>query len=179
MSSSLSVAPVEQIRAELRVDLRRAGYVFQPQDGTFDRFFEKYQVLSRPGLVARSARFLAALLPSDCERVAATGIGSAVLASAIAAETGVLLLLASDRNGPDQIAFAGEPFPGMRTVLLEDVVHTGSRAVAGADALRSSGADVLGVICLLDRAAGSAGRLAQAGYTLRSVFTEADLLEQT
>jgi orotate phosphoribosyltransferase len=64
----------------------------------------------------------------------------------------------------------------METVLLEDVVHTGGRALAGAEGLVASGATVTTVVCLLDRQAGATGRLADAGFTLRALFNEEQLV---
>jgi orotate phosphoribosyltransferase len=117
---------------------------------------------------------LVTLLPSECERIAVTGIPSAVLGAAVAQETGIPLLLAQDHSG--EIHFGGELFPRVPTVLLEDVVETGGRALWGAQGLKALKADVTAVICLLDRQTGAVGRLADSGFTLRALFTEAELV---
>src|SRR5439155_4968622 len=143
----------EQLRAELAADLGRGGYVYRASDDSTTRYFDKYLVLSRPGLLTRAARLLARLLPDECERLAVTGVVSASLGAALSQETGVPLLLAHDR-GDGQLTFGGESFLQIRTVLVEDVVFTGGRALAGARALTAQGAGVLAVLCLLDRQAG-------------------------
>ena len=179
MKIDLFTVPTDHLRMELAADLGRGGYVYDDETGgpekAVRRYFMKYLVLSRPGLITRAARLLSGLLPPDCERIAVQGIASAVLGGALSQETGVPLLLGLDdpAEGP---RFGGETFSRINVVLLEDVVFTGARALAGAQALTSQGATVLAVLCLLDRQHGASRRLSEAGYALRSLFTEAQLL---
>jgi orotate phosphoribosyltransferase len=165
----------DELRRELAADLGRGGYVLrgdrQPGD---ERYFDKALVLSRPGLLTRAARLLADLLPDTCERIAVTGVPSAALGTALSQVTGVPLLLGSIRDR--DVAFQGEHYRGVKAILLEDVVFTGGQATLGASALERIGADVLGVLCLLDRDHGGAQRLAEAGFGLRALFTEEELL---
>jgi orotate phosphoribosyltransferase len=165
------------IRAELAGDLSRGGYVLRADDErTRDRrYFDKFLVLCRPGLLARAARLLAGMVSEDCERLAVTGVPSAALATALAQEAGIALLLSDDERPG---SFGGELFAGTRVTLVEDVVFTGQRALAGARALREAGAEPLDVLCLLDRQSGAAQLLAGDGVPLRALFTETELLEQ-
>lgn len=140
-----------------------------------DRYFDKFLVLSRPGMLTRAARLLAVMVSEDCERLAVTGVPSTALGTALAQETGVALLLS---DGEQPVTFGGELFAGTRVTLVEDVVFTGRRALAGARALRGAGAEVLDVLCLLDRQSGAAQVLAGEGLPLRTLFTETELLEQ-
>lgn len=165
----------DELRSELAADLSRGGYVYRATaDATSERYFDKYLVLSRPGLLTRSARLMAELVPADCDRIAVTGVAAGSLGTALSQETGVPLLLGLD--GGARIDFGGERFSRVSAVLLEDVVHTGRRALAGAEALKAIGATILGVVCLLDREAGGLQRLAEAGYPLRALFAESELL---
>lgn len=126
-------------------------------------------------MLTRAARLLAEMVSEDCERLAVTGVPATALGTAIAQETGLSLLLAEDER-PD--TFGGELFAGTRVTLVEDVVFTGRRALAGARALRTAGAELLDVLCLLDRQSGAAQLLARDGLPLRALFTETELLEQ-
>jgi orotate phosphoribosyltransferase len=164
----------EDLRLELAADLARGGYVYREQSAGGGRYFDKYLVLSRPGLLGRAARLLAELVPQDCERLATTGVAAATIGTALSQETGVALLLGRDVG--EQISFDGELFSRVKVLLLEDVVDTGERALRGVRALQARGAEVLEVVCLLDRQAGGAQRLADAGVNLRPLFTEAQLL---
>ncbi len=165
------------LRAELAGDLSRGGYILRAdEDRTVDRrYFEKFLVLCRPGLLSRAARLLAGMVSDDCERLAVTSIPATALAAALAQETGLALLLADDaRPG----SFGGDLSAGTRVTLVEDVVFTGETALDGTRALRAAGAEPLGVLCLLDRQSGGAQLLAGEGVSLRALFTEAELLEQ-
>src|SRR5205823_588478 len=74
-----AVTPAE-LRAELAADLARGGYVYgEDPGGDRPRYFDEYLVLSRPGILTRAAKFLAELVPPECERIAVTGIASAVV----------------------------------------------------------------------------------------------------
>jgi orotate phosphoribosyltransferase len=142
---------------------------------TRERYFDKFLVLCRPGLLTRAARLLADMVSDECERLAVTGVAPAALATALAQETGLALLLA---DGEHPGSFGGELFTGTRVTLVEDVVFTGHTALAGARALRAVGADPVDVLCLLDRQSGAAQLLAADGVPLRALFTEVELLEQ-
>ena len=132
-------------------------------------------MLCRPGLLTRAARLLADMVSEDCERLAATGAPSTALATALAQEMGMALLLSDDEEAG---RFGGELSAGTRVTLVEDIVFTGGRAVADVSALRATGANPVEVVCLLDRQSGAAQRLAAEGVPLRALFTEAELLEQ-
>jgi orotate phosphoribosyltransferase len=54
------------------------------------------------------------------------------------------------------------------------VVTTGGQVVVSADALRQRGANVVGVLCVINRSDGADG-VSAAGLELRSLFTPADL----
>lgn len=167
----------EDLRLELAADLARGGYVYRDPEAGGDRYFDKYLVLSRPGLLGRAARLLAELVPQECERIATTGVAAATIGTALSQETGIPLLLGRDAG--ERISFDGELFSRVKVLLLEDVVHTGARALRGVQALQARGAELLEVVCLLDRQAGGAQRLADAGVNLRPLFTEAQLVRGT
>ena len=64
---------------------------------------------------------------------------------------------------------------GARAVLLEDVITTGGSTIRAAEALRAeTGADIAGVVCLLDREEGGREALAAAGLELWPIFTRRD-----
>lgn len=65
---------------------------------------------------------------------------------------------------------------GMSVVVVEDVVTTGESALRAVEAIEAEGGEVLGVLAVVDRGEGGKERLEQAGYTLVSMFTAAELL---
>ena len=64
-----------------------------------------------------------------------------------------------------------------RCVVVEDATTTGGSALSAVEAVCAHGADVLGVLSLIDREEGAAERLAQdAGLELIALFTASQLL---
>ena len=176
----MSVEPLkverDGLRQELAADLGRGGYVLSRTDPVKDGlFFDKALVLSRPGLLSRAAKLMSEFLPPSCERIAVTGVPSAALGTALSLATGVPLLFGRFGSG-SEARFDGEMYRGVKTVLLEDVVFSGESACLGAGELKRLGAEVLGVVCLLDRDIGGAQLIAEAGFSLRSLFQEEELL---
>jgi orotate phosphoribosyltransferase len=172
---ALSVAR-DQLRRELAADLGRGGYVLRESEkqGT-ERYFDKALVLCRPGLLGRAADLIADLLPESAELIAVNGVPASALATALSLATGVPLLLGSSTSDED-VRFEGDLHSTAQVILLEDVVFTGARALAGARELARRGADVQAIVCLLDRDFGASRVLADAGFPLRPLFNESELL---
>lgn len=68
---------------------------------------------------------------------------------------------------------------GARVVLVDDTVTSGASVLSAAGVVAAYGAEVLGVLALVDREEGAAARLAAAKYDLRAIFTAAELLGRT
>ena len=64
---------------------------------------------------------------------------------------------------------------GATTVIAEDVITTGSSALAAIEVVRAAGGVVLGVLAVVDREEGGAERLVGAGFPVRSLVRLADL----
>lgn len=165
-----------QALAELRDDIHRAAY--QPGDVKLDSgvsqpyFIDKYLIVARPAILRRLSRFLAAMVPPEVERVAAPTLGAVALGTAVSLEAG--LPLAIVRTHWDQ-SRRGHPVEGgirrgETVVMIEDVVVTGSRALQAVERLRSSGAQVDTVVCVLDCERGAAELLSSKGIELSSLF---------
>jgi len=163
-------------RAELAADLERAGMIrgsFIFADGAESpTYFDKYLVLSRPGMLVRAAKLMAEELPEQVDRLASTSAATAALASQMAVATGVQLLLPREGDG---LRFGGEIYSGAQVVLVEDVISTGHRALTSVHALNQAGGVVSHVLCMLDRERGGAHRLEAAGVVVRPLFREREL----
>jgi len=66
--------------------------------------------------------------------------------------------------------------PGMRVVIVEDVVTTGSSALEAAAAVRAEGGTTLGVLAVVDRQEGGRETIERAGYAVRALVTIDELL---
>jgi len=68
----------------------------------------------------------------------------------------------------------GDTLKGKRVVVVEDVTTTGGSAIKAAEALRAEGAEVVGVVTVVDRQEGAGEAFAAAGLTLTPILTLAD-----
>ena len=66
--------------------------------------------------------------------------------------------------------------PGLRVVLLEDVITTGGSSLRAVTALRQAGAEVVGIAALVDRLEGGADAIRDAGLPLATLATRADFM---
>jgi orotate phosphoribosyltransferase len=151
----LRLADAEALR-ELRDDLMRVS--FQRRDVRLDSgvqqpyFFDKYLMASRPSILRRLARFLAAEVPAGTDRLAAPTLGAVAFGTAVSLETGLPLAVVrthwdGTRGGN---AVEGGLHRGETVVLIEDVVVSGSRALHAVEQLRSVGATMVAVVAAID-----------------------------
>jgi len=66
--------------------------------------------------------------------------------------------------------------PGLRVALLEDVITTGGSSLKAVEALKSAGAEVVGILALVDREEGGAETIRDAGLPLYSLPRRSDFM---
>ena len=64
---------------------------------------------------------------------------------------------------------------GDRVVFVEDVATTGGQALEAIGVLKEAGAEVLAVVCVIDREEGARANIEGAGVRFESLFTKSDL----
>jgi len=69
----------------------------------------------------------------------------------------------------------GRLFPGVRVLILDDVVTSGSNLVYAIDAIRADGGIVEDAVVLLDRQQGGSSRLQKVGVNLQSYATISEI----
>lgn len=67
---------------------------------------------------------------------------------------------------------------GARVILLEDVVTTGGSTLGAVEALREIGAEVAGVVAIVDRAEGGADAIRAAGLSFVALTERRDFLPE-
>jgi orotate phosphoribosyltransferase len=158
-------------RAYLRGEFRlRSGAVSS-------EYFDKYLFESDPALLRAVADGLAALLPAGVDAVAGLELGGVPLATMVSQVSGLPTLFvrkAAKGYGTCRLAEGGD-IDGRRLAVLEDVVTSGGQLIESCGALRERGAEIVAVLCVIDRGTGGADNLSAHGLQLRSLFTMSGL----
>ncbi|MDP9405756.1 MAG: orotate phosphoribosyltransferase [Actinomycetota bacterium] len=162
--------------SDLAARLYRRAYLtgeFVLRSGaTSDRYFDKYRFEADPGLLREVAEALVALVPPGTEALAGLELGGVPIATVLSQLTGLPTLFVRKQPKPygtRQLAEGGE-VAGRRLTVVEDVVTSGGQVVASCRALRDLGAEVVAAVCVVDREAGGADALADAGVPLSALF---------
>ncbi len=170
----------EERLEELGRDLVNAGYLrgeYLLSSGVpTSYYFDKYLFETKPGILRRLATFLAELVPASTDRLAGPELGAVPVVTALSLETGLpFVIVRKHRSGAAQTLVAGELYQGERVTVVEDVISTGGEAVRTAREVGGLGAQVLGILAVLDRDEGATENLAAAGFHATSLFRRAEL----
>lgn len=142
-----------------------------------NEYFDKYRFESDPELLEAITEQMEALLPEGTQWLAGLELGGVPLATALSLRTGLPVLFVRKQAKPygTQKLAEGGDFAGSRVAVIEDVITTGGQVIESTQALADLGAEIVGVLCVIDREAGGRENIAQAGWELRSVFTKGEL----
>jgi orotate phosphoribosyltransferase len=186
LGGSAIVVPDERAHRERRLkelarDVVGAAYLrgdFVLSSGARSNYyFDKYLFETKPGILRRIASFLAELVPPGTDRIAGTELGAVALATALSLETGLPFVIA--RKGTKAYSTArlveGEIYPGDRVVVVEDVISTGAQGIRAANSLVQVGAQVLGILAVIDREQGGPEAISAAGFSLTTLFSRSEL----
>lgn len=164
-------------REELARELARHAYrrgQFRLRSGELStEYVDKYQFEAYPRLLRAIGEALASLLPPETEVLAGVELGGVPLAVAVGFATGLpcAFVRKAFKAYGTQRQTEGAEIAGRRVVLLEDVVTTGGQALEALQVLHREGAQVLMVLCVVDRQQGAAERFRDAGIPFQALFT--------
>jgi orotate phosphoribosyltransferase len=65
--------------------------------------------------------------------------------------------------------------PGMRVVVIEDVVTTGGSGLQAVEKIEAEGYKVVGLLAVVDREEGAREAIEKAGYRFESLFTKTEI----
>jgi orotate phosphoribosyltransferase len=180
----------EQARPELLSLLRRLsvrhGLVTLASGKQSDFFVDcKQTVLTARGHQLAGELMLDALrqLP-PCDAVAGVALGGCPLASAVSLTSQLrgrplpaLYVRKEAKDHGTKRLVEGPLHAGNKVALLEDVITTGGSTLAAVEVLRAAGAEVAGVVVLVDRLEGGVEALQRAGLEVVAIFTRHDFDE--
>ncbi|MBV6656397.1 MAG: orotate phosphoribosyltransferase [Devosiaceae bacterium] len=146
--------------------------IFRSQDAILEGHFILSSGLHSPvflqkALVYQSPAKTEQLCRALAQRVSAAGLGpiDAVVAPALGAivpgyetarQLGVRYMWVEREEGTFALRRGFKLRPGAKVIIIEDIVTTGLSVREAVEALRATGADVIGCACLIDRSAGKA-----------------------
>jgi orotate phosphoribosyltransferase len=168
-----------------RANLARRVYECAHITGTFtlrsgavsNEYFDKYLFEAEPALLKDIAAALAALVPAGVDALAGLEMGGIPIVTMLSQATGLPARFVRKRAkeyGTAKLAEGGE-LDGQRLCVVEDVVTSGGQVVESCEALRAAGADIVRVVCVIDREAGGRDNLTAAGLDLHALFTMTEL----
>ncbi|MEL7472975.1 MAG: orotate phosphoribosyltransferase [Planctomycetota bacterium] len=189
MSKTITIPePASVDRAALAARIAEAALLrgrFTLRSGrTSSYYLDKYRFTTRPEVLAPIAALLAERVGSLArqasrapDRLAGAELGGIPLVTATALATGLPAVFVRNQKKDYGTAqqLEGPLESGEALVLLEDVATTAGQAVEACATLRAAGAEVLGVVAVIDRQEGAAETMAEAGIRFEALFTKADL----
>ena len=180
-SEATAEGGVSPLREQVARDLVRSAYLvgdFVLSSGRRSRYyFDKYLFETKPHILGPLGRLLAEQIPPDTDRIAGPELGAVALAAATSLALGIpFVIVKKEAKGyATQKLVEGEIHPGERVVVIEDVMTTGTQAIASARRLRSLGAEVLFILGTVDREEGARQNVEAAGFGFKVLFTRSEL----
>lgn len=144
---------------------------------TSSEYFDKYRFEARPELLKEIARQMAPLIPKNTEVLAGLEMGGIPIATALSLETGlpcVFVRKEAKEYGTCQFA-EGMDVKGKRLCVIEDVITTGGQVILSTKDLRSLGAVIDTVLCVIHRGTGEEPKLTAVDLKLKPLMTMGDL----
>lgn len=142
-----------------------------------NEYFDKYRFEASPTILKEIAKHMAALIPEGTQALAGLEMGGIPIATAISLETGlpvVFIRKEAKEYGTCQFA-EGLNINGLNLCLIEDVITTGGQVIMSTKDLRTAGAKVTNVLCVIHRGDGSEEKLQNAQLNLKALFTMNEL----
>lgn len=127
---------------------------------------------------------LLAQLP-ECEAVGGVELGGCPLASAVSLVSfqrgrplnALYVRKAKKDHGTTKLVEGDKSLkPGLKVALLEDVVTTGGSSLKAVESLKEAGAQVVGIVALVDRLEGGAETIRATGLPLVTLATRRDFI---
>lgn len=140
---------------------------------TSNEYFDKYLFEADPKLLGEIAAVMKELIPEDAQLLAGLEMGGIPVATALSLAVGLpcaFVRKAAKEYGTCKLA-EGADVNGRRVCVIEDVVTTGGQIIKSVQELRSRGAVIDTVLCVIQRSEEAADILAEEGLSLKPAFT--------
>ena len=142
-----------------------------------NEYFDKYRFESNPEILREIAKQMVALVPPETEVLAGLEMGGIPIATALSLETGIPCVFVRKQAksyGTRQFA-EGMDVKGKNVCIIEDVITTGGQVVLSTADIRSLGAIVDNVLCVIHRGPTfPEPKIKEIGLDLRPLFIKSD-----
>jgi orotate phosphoribosyltransferase len=169
-------------RADLAKQIYGVAYLtgsFLLRSGqTSTEYFDKYRFESQPKILAAIADHMAPLIPSGTEVLAGLEMGGIPIATALSLKTGIpAAFVRKQAKNYGTCKFAeGLELAGKNVCIIEDVITTGGQVILSTTDLRSLGAKIDNVLCVIHRGSQTEPpEFAKSGLNLKALFDMAEL----
>jgi len=138
-----------------------------------NEYFDKYQFGADPVLLREIAKQMHGLIPEGSDVLAGLEMGAIPLAAALAMESGMpaaYVRKQAKEYGTRRLS-EGAEIASRRVLVIEDVVTTGGQIIESVRELRSRGATVDAVMCVILRNSAAIELLAAQDLRLIPLFT--------
>jgi orotate phosphoribosyltransferase len=173
----VTAVTLERLARRIRTRSHLTGHFVLRSGATSSEYFDKYLFESDPPLLWDIAEAMAPLVPDDVDALAGLELGGVPLAVVLSQVTGLptrFVRKEAKTYGTARLAEGG-PVDGLRLLIVEDVITTGGQVRSSARDLRDRGAVIDQVVCVIDREAGGAQKLAEEDLKLAALFTASEL----
>jgi orotate phosphoribosyltransferase len=170
-----------------RKELAKAIYQTSHLTGNFvlrsgkisNEYFDKYLFESDPQLLSCIADHMLPLLPDNFDIIAGLEMGGIPLATMISQKCkrpAIFVRKKAKEYGTRKLA-EGIDFSGKDVVVVEDVITSGGQVIISSNDLKQRGANIVRVVCVIDRQSTGRRNLKESGYDLHSLFTMSEIKE--
>lgn len=144
-----------------------------------DQYFDKYLFESDPKLLLDVCVAMSKILPSGYEKLAALEMGGIPIGTILSQITNVdVLFIRKEAKEYGTCKFAeGGQYIGSKLLIIEDVVSTGGAIIDAINKLKSDGADIIGVACVIDRETGGRQNIESLGIPFVSLLTYGEIMK--
>lgn len=166
-----------EIAAEIaKVALLRGTFTLR-SGKTSHYYLDKYLFSTRPEILRELGAMFASRVPAGTVRLAGAELGGIPLVSAASMASGLpcLFVRNAKKDYGTSKQLEGRLERGDRVVFVEDVATTGGQALEAARVLRDAGAEIVKIICTIDRMEGARENVEREGFAFDALFTVRDL----
>jgi orotate phosphoribosyltransferase len=188
-----SAATIDRLRAIIRQKSYRSGQAIRLTSGKTSTFYInlKPTMMDPEGAALLAKLVLAEARAVGAELVGGLEMGAVPIVSAVAAESyrsangggriaGFFVRKKPKEHGVQALIEGlddSQSLDGRRVMIVEDVTTTGGSILQAVEAARAAGAEIAGILTVVDRNEGAREAVAEHGLELTSLFTAADFAE--